>query len=149
MLRILSATARDLIPCAPEKLFDALLDVRGYDRWFPPEAKFELTGSEPVAKVGSVIRETLPGGASVMIRVIQIDRPILLVWDMFRGSFTGGARWTLTPMAQSTELACAVNLRLSPWTRVSSIYLDVEAEHGGILRTALRNLGSMLGGGHS
>jgi hypothetical protein len=83
----------------------------------------------------------------VWARVIQIDRPILIVWDLFRGSYVGSARWELSPLADGTDLAFRMAVRWrSTMMRLGSMFVDVRAEHSLALQKAFEGLKRLVGG---
>lgn len=140
MPRVYDLDDRDLIPCSPDRLFNILLDVRSYYRWWPKDVTFELLGDAPMAQVGSVIRMK-PPMMQVWMRVLQIDRPIIIIMDVFKGDYVGSARWVLAPLAQSTELAYLTTVRFTSLSmKLGSLFVDVRAEHSQALRKAFDGL---------
>jgi len=140
MSKVFDLDDRDLIPCSPDRLFNILLDVRSYYRWWPKEVKFELAGDESMAQVGAVIGMS-PPFMKVWMRVIQIDRPIVMIMDVFKGDYVGSARWVLAPVAQSTELAYITTVRFTTLKmKLSTLFVDVTEEHSKSMRQAFEGL---------
>jgi hypothetical protein len=140
MSRVYDLDDRELIPCSPDRLFNILLDVRSYYRWWPKEVKFDLRGDEPMARVGSVI-VMQPPFMKVWMRVLQLDRPTIMILDVFKGDYVGSARWMLAPMAQSTELAYVTTVRFTSLKmKLATLFVDVAAKHSQAMRQAFEGL---------
>lgn len=131
---------RDVIPCAPDRVFNVLLDVRAYYRWWPKDVTFEMEGEEPMARPGTVLK-MCPPFMQVWARVLQVDPPSLIIWDVFKGDYVGSAQWTVAPLAQATELAFIMRVRANSCKlRLSSYLVDVPAEHSEAMQQAFAGL---------
>jgi len=104
----LRATATTRIASTPERVFDTLADLRRETEWNSRVSSAELLSGEPVG-LGSRFA-IVNGGTSYDVTITACDRPSRLVVEA-KGKPDLTITYTLTPIAEGTELASELDFR--------------------------------------
>jgi uncharacterized protein YndB with AHSA1/START domain len=110
------------IRCPAETIFDAIIDLRGQDRWLTRSSAFHGTteiSSDPVT-LGTTYREPGPFGVRHG-EVTEFERPVKITFHqpmtmrLHAGTVDVTMRYTLTPGTGSTRVTRVVTLGI-PWS---------------------------------
>jgi hypothetical protein len=108
--------ARDeiVLSSPPEDVYEALLDLESYRRWWPRSFDFAVLGPLP-AGTGSQLRITNQKIVWWTVRLGKLAPGREVAMDYVGGAWCGPTRWTLQPEGSGTRLAYEIDIEPAWW----------------------------------
>jgi uncharacterized protein YndB with AHSA1/START domain len=134
-----------LIQAVADEIFNVLVDVHSYEKWWPRSLRFRVADPGPV-KVGT--RVWISNGALVrwIAEVTVIEKNHRMAFHYAQGAWEGTAAWTLRPEPGGTRVSYAIDIVPVPfWLKALGTVLDLGAIHSKQMQGVLEHLQAHLG----